>query len=255
MSSVLQAFEMEFFKGGACLRDKETGAKWGPLENLPLPKLQLKGQTPGQGSLHADFVGSVSFLWQDKERERWAQAKLQTSHQAAAAEESKVADEPPYTAAEKAWLKTHYGGEFHFLRLHALSIYEEDERAEDRAIVRSLISDEDDEKGKNDSKDGSRSKDEDDNRDDEEEEGSDTNSFLHDLETDPTSHVADYHFSEVELDWIKQHWRHSGNFLLSYGLKPYKDEDCEEGKQVIKALMEDSNKLADQSSTSHGRLL
>jgi hypothetical protein len=63
------------------------------------------------------------------------------------------------------------------------------------------------------------------------------NSLLQELEEDPMFHLADYHFSEAQLDWIKKHYRHSGNFLVSYGLKAFDDEDCKEGVAIAKAMM------------------
>jgi hypothetical protein len=79
------------------------------------------------------------------------------------------------------------------------------------------------------------------NKEDEEEEEDDTDTFLAELEADPTSHVADYHFSEKQLIWIKKYYKHSGNFLLSHGLKPFDDEDCREGRTIVEAMMQDDN--------------
>ena len=47
--------------------------------------------------------------------------------------------DPPYTVAEKAWLKEHWKDEFHFLQAYQLSIYDEGDRAEGRAIVRAFM--------------------------------------------------------------------------------------------------------------------
>lgn len=68
--------------------------------------------------------------------------------------------------------------------------------------------------------------------------GSDPEDFRRELEEDPTSHVADYHFSAEELKWVKKHYDNATNFLLSYGLKFYDEDDCQEGKSILKALME-----------------
>lgn len=65
---------------------------------------------------------------------------------------------------------------------------------------------------------------EDDDDEEDEEEDDDADSFLAELESDPMSHVADYHFSEPQLDWIKIHYKHSGNFLQCHGLKPFEDQ-------------------------------
>lgn len=51
--------------------------------------------------------------------------------------------------------------------------------------------------------------------------------------------MADDHFNEEQLSWIKKHYRHSGNSLLVHGLKPWETEDCEEGVAIAKAFMED----------------
>ena len=126
----------------------------------------------------------------------------------------------PLTSVEKKWLKDNYGGEFKFLRDYGLSIYKSEDRGEGRTILRAMMRDNDsDHDSGPDSNDGSE------------------NSFLRELEEDPMSHVADYHFSEDELDWIKKHYRHSGNFLLCHGLKPFEDGDCQEGKAFVRACM------------------
>ena len=95
------------------------------------------------------------------------------------------ANNPPLTAAEKEWLKANHRDEFHFLRDHGLSIYKEEDREEGRSMIRAFMKEDEDEA---DSGDG-----------DSEEEIQ----FLRDLEEDPTSHVADYHFSAKELEWIE----------------------------------------------------
>jgi len=66
---------------------------------------------------------------------------------------------------------------------------------------------------------------------------SDPEDFLRELEEDPTSHAADYHFSPKELKWVEKRYGNARNFLVSYGLKFYDDEDCQEGKTILKALM------------------
>ena len=69
----------------------------------------------------------------------------------------------------------------------------------------------------------------------------DSNDFLNELEADPMSHVADYKFSHEQLEWIKGHFRHSGNFLLSYGLKPFDDDDCSEGRTILEMMMKEDD--------------
>jgi hypothetical protein len=70
-----------------------------------------------------------------------------------------------------------------------------------------------------------------------EEDESESDSFLRELEDDPMSHLADYNFSHTELQWIKKHYGTSSKFLLSYGLKPFDEEDCNSAKAIIVSLM------------------
>jgi hypothetical protein len=48
-------------------------------------------------------------------------------------------ENPPYTTAEKQWLRAHWGSEFHFLQCYNLSIYDEADREEGRRIARGMI--------------------------------------------------------------------------------------------------------------------
>jgi hypothetical protein len=139
----------------------------------------------------------------------------------------------PYTDTEKVWLKQNYKDEYHFLQQYGLSIYKDKDREDGRAMARSLMAADDevsdDSKGVSDG-----------NNEDEEEED-DADHFSAELEADPTSHVADYHFSEKQLIWIKKYYKHSGNFLLNHGLKPFDDEDCREGRTIVEAMMQDDD--------------
>lgn len=142
----------------------------------------------------------------------------------------------PYTDNEKEWLKHNFKDEYHFLRQYGLSIYKDTDREEGRAIVRSFIAAE--ALSSIDSEDGntedyaslpdllSQCGDDDD----------DEKAFLDELENDPMAPLADYNFTTMQLDWIKEHYKHSGNFLLCHGMKPYNDEDCREGKAILGAM-------------------
>jgi hypothetical protein len=156
----------------------------------------------------------------------------------------------PYTDAEKTWIKRHYKGEYHFLRQHGLSIYKDEDRDEGKELARSLMADDprnanvnlgDNIRNEDNYGNDNTLNESDDNDSDDDDGDSDTNSFLNDIETDLTSHVADYHFSVEQLDWIKSHYKHSGNFLRSYGLKPLDDQDCDEGKSILQAIMSDDS--------------
>lgn len=50
-------------------------------------------------------------------------------------------DETGLTEVEREWLRKNYGGVFNFLRSYGLSIHEDEDREEGRAILRSMMSD------------------------------------------------------------------------------------------------------------------
>lgn len=75
-------------------------------------------------------------FWPESERLRFAE--LQASRQAQA--QAAASGSGPLTQAERAWLKTHYGNEFNFLRDYGLSIFKDEDREEGRAILRAFMS-------------------------------------------------------------------------------------------------------------------
>lgn len=83
--------------------------------------------------------------------------------------------------------------------------------------------------------DGSTDNDDDAIGEDDDSEDDSMDSFQQELKEDLSSYVTDYHFLEAQLDWIRKHYGHSSNFLLSHGLKFYDDEDCRENKAIIQA--------------------
>ncbi|ETN43433.1 uncharacterized protein HMPREF1541_02592 [Cyphellophora europaea CBS 101466] len=115
--------------------------------------------------------------------------------------------------AEKAFLKKHYGSELKFLMTQGLSIYKDERREDGRQILRALMQDEDE-----------------DGEDDEE--GS---------EFDFTGHQADYNFTHKQLDWIEKNYKNSENFMISYGLKFYDNDDLHEAKAIANAMMRDDD--------------
>ncbi|KAL8735800.1 MAG: hypothetical protein Q9166_000664 [cf. Caloplaca sp. 2 TL-2023] len=217
---------------GSKITSKATGACVGLLDMNKLIRLRLRGQSAKQSSLDPNGMYIIRARWDDSERLKW------TAYQQSTAKGGPMSDpnnSPPLTQAEKQWLKDNYGDEFDFLRQHGLSIYKDEQREEGRRILR-VLKDIDTADSTDDGDDGSTPTDSDEDSDDDDES---TNSFLRDLESDPTSHVADRFFTDKELDWIAANYRHSGNFLLSHGLKPFDDDDCEEGKSIVRALMSD----------------
>jgi hypothetical protein len=174
----------------------------------------------------------IRATWPDSERAKYenhckaaiAAAKLPATHATAASTASAAsaapvatASAPPLNAEEKDWLKhkSGFGDEFQFLRAHGLSIYKEEDREEGRRIIRAFKVRDDGEEDEEEEKD---------------EEGEDE-------EWDPTGHQADYAFTHEELEFMENGWGTSENFLFSYGLKFYNDEDLEEGKAIARAMM------------------
>lgn len=214
--------------------DEKSGACAGLLDHNRLYRLRLRGQRSNQSSLDPGIANLIRANWPASERASWEASRRENALSLAANSNDVARDNgaspkaasmaPPQTDAtrnaltqtEKKWLKDNFAGEFRFLRDYGLSIYKEEDRDEGRRIMRAMMEDDD----SSDDDDGSE------------------NSFLRELEEDPTSHVADHAFSEEQLDWIKKNFKHSGNFLLTYGLKPFVDGDCQAGKSILHALME-----------------
>ncbi|KAL8948012.1 MAG: hypothetical protein Q9222_005763 [Ikaeria aurantiellina] len=192
-----------------------NGACVGLLDLHKLARLRLRGQSAKQTSLDLGAMYIIRASWADSERARWADFQSSTIQKESVSHGGAMGASRPLTAEEKQWMKTKYGNEFHFLRAFGLSIYEEEDREEGRRILRAHMACESDE-------------------DDDDESQC---SFERELEQDPTSHFADHYFSKEELGWIKAGYGHSGNFLRSYGLKFYNDEDCREGKAIVKAML------------------
>ncbi|RJE25155.1 hypothetical protein PHISCL_02494 [Aspergillus sclerotialis] len=90
------------------------------------------GPELGPSPFDSSALYMIHAFWPDSERTRIA--GLLTSRQ------TKAKHVGPPTSAEKAWLKTHYGNEFKFLRSHGLRIYNKKERAEGRSIIRDMMS-------------------------------------------------------------------------------------------------------------------
>ena len=227
------------------LTDGSTGACVGLLDLVSLYRLRLSGHSPTQTSLDESQTYFIRANWPQSERQRWEAFKRgktnsQDNHVASVLEQSADAH---ITRGEKSWLNDHYGTESCFLEYHGYDIHDKQGLADSRKILRAII--EDDKKGWAElgSRLGHRGPNEDsgDENEDEDDDDNDASSFIRELEDHPESHAADYHFSNAQLDWIKKHYDYSSNFLLSYGLKFYDDEDCKEGVRIVSQLIEDGD--------------
>ena len=258
------------------LRDRQTDHVVALLDSPRLWRLRLRGQSSKQTSLDPERQYVIGANWPESQRTLWEEFKQSNKGKHALesgdmpkpkraktnkqelqlkptlgikatfkdSDSAMVATEPglpPLTPAEKAWLKANYRNEYHFLLTYGLHIHKDEDRAEGRSILKALVAKDEPE---SDSNDGwpPITDDEDDEEEDEEDEDEDnssssTNSLLQEMEDDPASHVADRWFDDEELDWIKKFHGHSGNFMLSNGLKPWSDMDCDLAQSTIKGLM------------------
>ena len=248
---IMDTYNVSFGKLGKLL-DRENGSCWGLLDTKKLYRLRLRGQRSTQTSLDVNKSYFIRANWPDRERALWNASKNQQAHFLAKnssqtsetqAQESRLpgnlhstghdGGEPALTQAEKAWLKKHWGNEFKFLRAYGLKIYNDEDRDEGRTILRAMMKEDSE-----DDEDGSSSE----------------NSFLRDLEDDPYSRLADHVFSERQLDWIKEHYGNSHNFLVSHGLKFYDEDDCEMGKAIVQAELKPKKKEVKNNSRYTGPL-
>lgn len=211
------------------------------------------GPVVGSSALKKEGIYMLNMRWPESERARWQAYKQSQVDRPKKITSKEHADNdnllhqetnPPYTDYEKQWLKVHYGGEYNFLKNLGLSIFKEEDREEGRDITRELMKQEG-ESDSGESKDDSESRqeaqdivrqmmeDEEDSEDDTDYYGA---TFGHDLD----GHLADYHFDEKTLNWIGKHFRNSRNFMTSYGLKFYDDDDCKEAVKLAHSMQADT---------------
>ncbi|EFQ91060.1 hypothetical protein CFE70_001445 [Pyrenophora teres f. teres 0-1] len=164
------------------------------------------GPTLGPHALKKDGNYMLGCEWDAIEKLKWEEFK------ASGGISTSGPNSASYTAEETAFLKKHYGSEFHFLTQHGLKIHAEKDREEGRAILRTLMREDDLS---------------------ENEESDDESEFQ--------GHQADYNFTDRQLDWIEKNYRNSEQFMISYGLKFYSEEDLQEAQAIVDALMNDDD--------------
>jgi hypothetical protein len=213
-------------------------------------QVKLSGPPVGPAVGSSSFTDAkyvINIRWSEDERARWEAYKQKGGNSTDGLTGQDYSSEParkkaklhsgqrdaPYTLEEKRWLKVHYGGEFKFLRAYELSIHKDEDREEGRAIMRAFMAEE--------SSDGRKlvdsmleSDDEGDPITGEDEEG---DSITGEDEDNLEGHMADYNFDEEALNFMNKHYGNSENFMLSFGLKFYNDDDCEEAKAIARAMM------------------
>lgn len=104
--------------------------------DMPTKLFELKlaespiGPVVGPSPFSAAGPFAIHAVWPDEERTRALSAPTPKFDDA-------------LTSEEKAWLRKHWRSEFHFLMAYGLKIYEEDDRAEGRLILRAMMSQDD----------------------------------------------------------------------------------------------------------------
>ncbi|RDL40073.1 uncharacterized protein BP5553_00052 [Venustampulla echinocandica] len=100
--------------------------------------LKLSGPPVGPSTARSLFLKDadpdghyhINAEWHPSEHARWEATKQLEPYTSA---------EPPYTSADKAWIKEHFTDEYHLLQQYGLKVYKDEDHEEGRAIVRTFI--------------------------------------------------------------------------------------------------------------------
>lgn len=185
-------------------------------------RLRLAGQSASQTSFDKEAVYMINANWPVSEQKRWRDFNqnkaVKQTHESAS--KAMQAESPPYTRAEKDWLKKHFGGEFHFLQTYTLSIYKDEDREEGQLIARALI--EGDIRG-----------------DTENVKPKESSSSSKTRVQGPDAHSTDRHFTNQQLDWIEHIYGSSTDSFAFHGLRPSNDNHCKKGVALVEVFMRD----------------
>lgn len=124
---ILEDFDVVTESSPGQLTDK-AGQTVGLIDEPRLPRLRLVGMNATETCLRGDFMYMIKAVWSDAER---------AIYQARQDREANTL--PPLTHEERAWLGRHYGNEWKFLQSYLLDLTNDEERAEGRAILESLM--------------------------------------------------------------------------------------------------------------------
>lgn len=153
----------------------------------------------------------IHAFWNDSERRRWENHRASREENARdgtsdSADQRDCSD--PYNEGEKGRLKDFYGNEFKFLQAYELSIDKDEDREKGRAFVRALMRAEED------------------------------CGWEEDQETKAIAgHLADYNFTDQELEFFERHWKNAMSFMYSHGLIFYDKEDLKKAQIIVRASM------------------
>jgi hypothetical protein len=182
--------------------------------NRPLFSIKVREQPEGPKlgprRLQKDGMYMISCQWDATQQQRWLdfQAQNGLNNPGSGSESARFATtNPPYTDAEKAFLKENWRNEYDFLIQYGLQIHKEEDRDEGRSILRAIM-----------------------------QEG-DSDENIEDDGLEYVGHQADYNFSSDQLDWIEERYGNSETFMLSYGLRFYDSDHVEEAKAIVDLMM------------------
>lgn len=184
---------------------------------------QPDGPRLGPHVLEKGGMYMLSCQWDAIQQQRWLEYQAQGGLNNLGSEPARATDTNlPYTDAEKMFLKEHWQDEYHFLLQLGLKIYQDEDRAVGRSILRTLMREDD--TGKDSP-----------NREIVDRENSDEE--FKDYGFDFERHRADYNFSLKQLDWIEEYYGNSENFMVLHGLESNNFDDVEEAKAIVDAMM------------------
>jgi hypothetical protein len=224
------------------IRDRQgkTVAHFDPTRPLFSVKVRgsglLRGRRLGPPALEWGVPYFLNCRWDPAEQQRWQDFKAREIHSMSA--QVFVSDgRPPYTAAEKNWLKKWRITEFEFLRMYGLKMHDDEDRAEGRALVRGFMQDDlydglsNDEPATKRIKtfhEGKQEKKEEEEEEQEEEEQS---------EPDTKVEQAKHKFSAAQLQWIDDTYGDIHDFMAAHGLYLHDDNDIREAKMNIDEMI------------------
>jgi hypothetical protein len=101
---------------------------------------QPGGPKLGPCAFRTDTMYMISCQWDPSEQQKWLDYQVGYGLNNLGSEPTRATDtNPPYTDAEKAFLKITWRNEYHFLLQHGLKIHQKEDRAEGRLILRALM--------------------------------------------------------------------------------------------------------------------
>jgi hypothetical protein len=190
------------------------------------------GPRVGPAPFEVSKLYVINVLWADNERKKWEELRASKARQ--------QAEVGPLTSEEKQWLKNHWGNEFKFLMSHDLNINKDEDREEGRSILRAIMAGSDDD----DSDVGLGYSNDDDSDDSDvglgysnDDDSDDSDVGLGYSNDDHPGVLAEPYFDADKLKFIKKHYSDPPTFMITFGLKFYKADDCEEARSIIGSLM------------------